>query len=216
MAVLTIRLWPDEVLRRKADQVEIVDDQVRRVLDDMAETMYRQNGIGLAAPQVGISRRIVTLDVPPDDILGDDGEGEGVGDAGGAAVGAAEGAVEGAVESPVEGIVPAASTKTAQPGSGLILAVNPRITAREGRLVITEGCLSFPGLEIDILRSERVTVEYMDESGAPRVLAAVGLLAVCFQHEIDHLDGTVFTDRVGLVRRRLALRDYERMRRSEA
>ena len=172
MAVLTIRLWPDEVLRRKADPVETVDDEVCRALNDMAETMYRQNGIGLAAPQVGISRRLITLDVPSEE------EGE--------------------------------------PGSGLILAVNPRITAREGKTVVTEGCLSFPGLEIDIQRSEFITVEYLDETGALQTKACGGLLAVCFQHEIDHLDGMVFTDRVGLVRRRLALRDYDKMRREEA
>jgi peptide deformylase len=172
MAVLTIRLWPDEVLRRKAEPVESVDVDVCRVLNDMAETMYRQNGIGLAAPQVGISRRLITLDVPSEE------EGE--------------------------------------PGSGLILAVNPRITARDGKTVVTEGCLSFPGLEIDITRADHVTVEYLDETGASHTRACEGLLAVCFQHEIDHLDGMVFTDRVGLVRRRLALRDYEKMRRDDA
>jgi len=183
MAVLTIRLWPDEVLRRKADPVETVDDEVCRVLNDMAETMYRQNGIGLAAPQVGISRRMITLDVPS----------------------------EGPEEDPPEHLSPAPP-----PGSGLLLVVNPRITEREGKLVVTEGCLSFPGLEIDIQRSERITVEYLDETGTPQTKVCDGLLAVCFQHEIDHLDGVVFTDRVGLVRRRLALRDYEKMRREEA
>jgi peptide deformylase len=176
--VLSIRLWPDEVLRRKAEPVESVDVEVCRVLNDMAETMYRQNGIGLAAPQVGISRRLITLDVPseepPDDAGAD------------------------------------------SPGSGLILAVNPRITARDGKTVVTEGCLSFPGLEIDITRSDRITVEYQDETGASHTRVCEGLLAVCFQHEIDHLDGMVFTDRVGLVRRRLALRDYEKMRRDDA
>lgn len=172
MAVLTIRLWPEEVLRRKADPVEAVDDEVRRLLNDMAETMYRQNGIGLAAPQVGVSRRVVTLDVP--------------------------------------------SEEEDTPGSGLILAVNPRITAREGKVVVTEGCLSFPGLEIDVQRADRITVEYLDETGSSQTRACEGLLAVCFQHEVDHLDGVVFTDRVGLVRRRLALRDYDKSRRADA
>ena len=169
MAVLTIRMWPDEVLRRKADPVKTIDDEVRKLLDDMAQTMYSQNGIGLAAPQIGVSRRIVTLDVPSEE----------------------------------EGL----------PGSGLILAVNPLISAREGRTVVTEGCLSFPGLEIDIQRAERITVEYLDQHGTPVSISCEGLLAVCFQHEVDHLDGVVFTDRVGLVRRRLALRDYDKSRR---
>ena len=167
MAVLKIRTWPDEVLKTKAEPVAAVDDGVRKLLSDMAETMYREAGIGLAAPQVGVSRRVIVLDVP--------GEEEG------------------------------------EPGSGLIYAVNPRIVSRGGKCKITEGCLSFPGLEIDVERAERVTVEWLDGDGNPRTRDCQDLLAICFQHEIDHLDGIVFTDRIGLVRRRLALRDFARM-----
>lgn len=171
MAVLPVRVWPDPVLTRKADPVDVVDAEVVRLLADMAETMYKSDGIGLAAPQVGVSRRVVTIDVPGH---------------------------EGA------------------PGSGLIYAVNPRVVAREGACTMTEGCLSFPGLEIDVKRAERVRVEYLDQHGQPQVVDADGVLAICFQHEIDHLDGIVFTERLGPVRRRLALRDYEKSRRAEA
>ncbi len=169
MAVMPVRVWPDPVLSRKAEFVDVVDDEVRRLLADMAETMYRSDGIGLAAPQVGVSRRLVTIDVP-----GYEGE----------------------------------------PGSGLIYAVNPRVVAREGTCMMTEGCLSFPGLEIDVKRADRVRVEYLDQHGAVQVVDAEGVLAVCFQHETDHLDGIVFTERLGPVRRRLALRDYDKLRRS--
>ena len=170
MAVLPVRVWPDPVLTRKAEPVDTVDEEVVRLLADMAETMYKADGIGLAAPQVGVSRRLVTIDVP-----GREGE----------------------------------------PGSGLIYAVNPRVVSREGTCMMTEGCLSFPGLEIDVKRAERVQVEFLDQHGQPRTLDADGVLAICFQHEIDHLDGIVFTERLGPVRRRLALRDFDKMRRVE-
>ncbi len=170
MAVLPVRVWPDPVLSRKAEPVDVIDDAVRTLLNDMAETMYKADGIGLAAPQVGVSRRLVVMDVP--------------GPEGGA-------------------------------GTGLIFAINPRVVAREGACTMTEGCLSFPGLEIDVKRAERVRVEYQDLDGQPQAVDADGVLAICFQHEIDHLDGIVFTERLGPVRRRLALRDYDKLRRAE-
>lgn len=97
-------------------------------------------------------------------------------------------------------------------GSGLLFLTNPRIVRREGEVTWNEGCLSFPGLEIDVNRAARVLVTYQDEHGRPREIQAGGLLAICLQHEIDHLDGIVFTDRLGPVRRRMALREYERLR----
>lgn len=171
MAVLTVRAFPDPVLKTRAAEVEVVDDEVRKVLADMAETMYRYNGIGLAAPQVGLSRRLIVLDVP-----GEDDE---------------------------------------HPGPGLLYCVNPRILSREGAVSMVEGCLSFPGLEIEVKRAGRVRVAFLDGQGVERTLDADGLLAICFQHEIDHLDGIVFTDRLGPVSRRFALRDYEKMRRAD-
>ncbi len=173
MALLTIRVWPDEVLKRKTDLVEVVDDDVRRLLGDMAETMYKENGIGLAAPQVGVSRRLCVIDVPADEEAG-------------------------------------------EAASGLLYLVNPRITARQGSVVMNEGCLSFPELQVDVKRAAKVRVEYVDGDGAPRVLDAEELLAVCIQHELDHLDGIVFTDRLGPVSRRLALRDFEKLRKAAA
>jgi peptide deformylase len=170
MALLTIRVFPDDVLKRKAEPVASVDDDVRRLLADMAETMYARHGIGLAAPQVGISRRVVVIDVPADE-------------------------------------------DEAAKGSGLLYLVNPAIATREGSTTTTEGCLSFPGLEIDVKRAARVRVTHLDDRGEARELAADGLLAICLQHELDHLDGIVFTDRLGPVSRRLALREFDKLRR---
>jgi len=169
MAVLPIRVFPDEVLRRKARPVDLVDEEVRNVLDDMAETMYGGAGIGLAGPQVGISRRLVVMDVPGDEESG-------------------------------------------TPGTGLIYLVNPAIVSREGAGSNTEGCLSFPGLEIDVKRAARVSFEYLDQHGVRQSRDAEGLFAVCVQHEIDHLDGVLFVDRLGPVSRRLAMREYDKLR----
>jgi len=169
MAILTIRYWPDPILKQKGEPVEVFDEALRRTLDDMAETMYANRGIGLAAQQVGLTKRMFVCDVPPE----------------------AEG----------------------EKGSGLLYVVNPRIVRRDGEVTWNEGCLSFPGLEIDVKRAERVLVRYQDADGCPHELDARGLLAVCFQHEGDHLDGVVFTDRLGPMSRRMALREYERLRR---
>jgi peptide deformylase len=169
MAVRTVRIFPDDVLKRRAEPVAAVDDEARRLLDDMAETMYHSNGIGLAAPQVGVSLRVLVVDVPADI---DDGT----------------------------------------HASGLVYVVNPRIIAREGSVTLSEGCLSFPELYVDVKRAERVRVAYLDRDGAGKVVDADGLLSVCLQHEIDHLDGILFTDRLGPVSRRLALREFDKLR----
>lgn len=164
MARLPITVYPHPVLTTPTREV-VVDDGIREILRDMAETMYVDNGIGLAAPQVGLSIRVAVVDVPADGDL---------------------------------------------PASGLLYLVNPKIVASSGSAVGPEGCLSFPGLDIDVKRATDVTVEYVDDLGQPQTLSAKGLLAICLQHEIDHLDGIVFVDRLDKVRRALALRDYER------
>lgn len=168
MAMLPIRTYPDPVLLKPGERVVSVDDDVRRLLADMAETMYASNGIGLAAPQVGVSLRVSTIDVPADD---EDGE----------------------------------------PGLGLIYLVNPEIIERDGASVHREGCLSFPELEVDVKRWARVKVRFLDDRGESRELDATGLLAVCIQHELDHLDGVTMVDRLGPVSRRLALREYQKL-----
>ena len=145
MALLPILRFPDPRLHLKAKPVERVDDTIRRLVDDMAETMYEASGIGLAAIQVNAHKRVVVIDVSEDK-------------------------------------------------SGLMTFINPVIVERRGEQTCEEGCLSVPGIYEKVTRAEEVTVEALDRDGKPFRLEADGLLAVCIQHEIDHLDGKVFVE----------------------
>lgn len=162
MAVREIRMLGDPVLRRKADPVEAVDDEVRRLIDDMLETMYDADGVGLAAPQVGDSRRIIVVDTREGDV---------------------------------------------EP-FGLI---NPEIIEMgEERERGEEGCLSIPGLRELVDRSTRVVVEGLDREGNPVRIEAEGLLARVLQHEVDHLDGVLFLDRISGLKRDMLLRRWKK------
>lgn len=146
MAVLEIHTAGDPVLKTVCAPAARVDKKIKRTLKDMADTLYAShNGIGLAAPQVGILKRLIVIDL--------------------------------------------------QDGTGLRELVNPVITNKEGSQIFTEGCLSVPNFEGDVERAEYVEVEYTDGRGQRQFLKADGLLAVCLQHEMDHLDGILFTDK---------------------
>ncbi|MGC3981597.1 MAG: peptide deformylase [Steroidobacteraceae bacterium] len=145
MALLTILEFPDPRLRTKAVPVTQVDDNLRRLIDDMIETMYAANGVGLAATQVNVHQRLVVIDVSE------------------------------------ERNAPRAF-------------INPQIVAREGVEVSEEGCLSVPGAYEQVERADRVTVKALDRDGKEFTLEADGLLAVCIQHELDHLEGKLFVD----------------------
>ncbi len=144
MALRQIRLFDDEILRKKSREVEVVDDRIRQILDDMAETMYSSDGAGLAAPQVGILKRLVVFDM----------------------------------------------------GEGIVKLVNPKIIKQEGTQEVVEGCLSIPNKVGKLNRPAEVTVEALDENGQKIILTGTENLAKCFCHEIDHLDGILFTDLV--------------------
>lgn len=145
MALRKIRLSNDEILRKKSKVVEKVDDRVRLILNDMADTMYNtENGGGLAAPQVGILKRLVVMDM----------------------------------------------------GQGLIKLVNPEIIYKEGEQKVVEGCLSIPDTWGKLKRPAKVIVKALDENGEEVTFTGTGDLAKCFCHEIDHLDGILFTDLV--------------------
>ena len=145
MALLPILRYPDPRLHTKVLPVTVIDDTVRQLVADMAETMYEAPGIGLAATQVNVHRRVVVIDVSED-------RGE------------------------------------------LLVFINPEIVERDGEQVCEEGCLSVPGIYEKVTRAEHVRVKAMNEKGEPFELEAHGLLAVCVQHEIDHLDGKVFVE----------------------
>jgi peptide deformylase len=145
MALRQIRLFEDEILRKKSKVVNVVDDKIRQILNDMADTMYNtENGGGLAAPQVGILKRLVVVDM----------------------------------------------------GQGLIKLVNPRIIKQEGKQEVIEGCLSNPNTWGKLIRPAKVTVQALNENGEEIILTGTGDLAKCYCHEIDHLEGILFTDLV--------------------
>ena len=143
MALLPILRYPDARLFKTAAPVAAIDDNICKLVADMAETMYEAPGIGLAATQVNVHQQVVVID---------------------------------------------ASEEKKQ----LLVLVNPKIIRQEGAQIGEEGCLSVPGIYEKVERAEQVTVEYLDLSGETKTLAAEGLLAVCIQHEIDHLHGKVF------------------------
>lgn len=145
MALLPILRFPDPRLRKVAAPVTNVDDSIRRLAADMAETMYEAPGIGLAATQVDVHKQLIVIDV--------------------------------------------SETK-----DQLLVLVNPELISGEGEQIGEEGCLSVPGIYDKVERAERVSVRFLDLQGRPQTLAAEGLLAVCIQHEMDHLQGKVFVD----------------------
>ena len=145
MALLPILRFPDPRLTKIAAKVVTVDDSIRKLAADMAETMYEAPGIGLAATQVDVHKRVVVIDVSEDK-------------------------------------------------SELRVLINPELVRCDGSAVGEEGCLSVPGIYEKVERAERVRVDYLDLQGQPQSLEAEGLLAVCIQHEIDHLNGKVFVD----------------------
>ncbi len=147
MAIRKIVKMPNDILRKKCRPVDVIDEKILTLLDDMAETMYENDGVGLAAPQVGILRRVVVVDIGEEDI-------------------------------------------------GLLELINPEIISKEGEQVGTEGCLSVSDVRGDVKRPEKVVVEAYDRNGDLMQYTAEGLLAVAFCHEIDHLDGIIFTDRL--------------------
>ncbi|MDQ3389535.1 MAG: peptide deformylase [Gemmatimonadota bacterium] len=162
MARLTIEILGSEVLRRRAKDVEAVDEDLRRLIDDMFETMYHAEGIGLAGPQVGVSRRVIVVDVNEEE-------------------------------------------------SKPFALVNPRLVesgpeAEKG----DEGCLSIPGLTATVERPEWVAVEGLDREGRAVRVEGGGILARCLQHELDHLDGVLFIDRISPLKRKMLLSKWKK------
>lgn len=143
MALREIRIDGDPILRKKSREVTEITDRIKLLLDDMVETMYHAEGVGLAAPQVGILRRIIVIDI----------------------------------------------------GEGPMKIINPEIIEEDGEVTGIEGCLSVPGKSGDVARPEKIKVKYLDVDGNEKTIDAEGPLARVFCHEIDHLDGILYTDK---------------------
>ena len=161
MAILNILHFPDPRLRHKAKPVVHVDDALRKLVDDMFETMYAAPGIGLAATQVNVAQRLVVIDV---------------------------------------------TAEKTQP----LCFVNPEIIDKSGEEEMEEGCLSVPGYFDVVRRAERVKVRALDRNGQPFEIDTDGLLAVCIQHEIDHLDGKLFVDYLSELKRQRLRKKIEK------
>lgn len=170
MTIRPIIIAPDRRLKIRSVPVDTVDDEIRRLLDDMLESMYADEGIGLAAIQIGVPKRLVVADVH----IGDE---------------------------------PPAPIKL----------VNPEIVCTSDEHELREeGCLSLPEYYADVERPAEAKIRYLDERGAPREIAAKGMLAACLQHEIDHLDGILFVDHISLIKRSIILRKLAKARRAQA
>jgi peptide deformylase len=170
MAKLPIIVAPDPRLKTKAKSVGRVDESIRTLMADMLETMYAAPGIGLAAPQVGVLKRVIVVDVSPK-------EGERV------------------------------PLKMADPEFTWISDEDAKVE---------EGCLSLPEHYSDVVRPAAVKVRYRDENDVVKEIAAEGLLAVCLQHEMDHLDGVLFVDHISALKRNIILRKLVKSKRLAA
>lgn len=146
MAIRIVREDGDEILRKKSRTVDVVDDKIREILNDMVDTMHKYNGVGLAAPQIGILKRLIVIDL--------------------------------------------------YDGKGPIKLVNPEIIKEKGSQEVEEGCLSFPNKFAKIIRPTEVTVKGLNENGKNIKISAKGLLAQALAHEVDHLDGILFVDKI--------------------
>lgn len=170
MALLSIIIAPDRRLKLKSARVERVDDEVRKLMDDMLETMHAAPGIGLAAPQVGVLKRVIVADLARPD------------------------------EEP-------------QP----YCMANPEvIRTSDETAVYEEGCLSLPEHYADVVRPVAARIRYLDRDNEIRELDAEDVLATCLQHEIDHLDGTLFVDHLSIVKRGMILRKLAKAKRSDS
>ncbi|MEZ4415382.1 MAG: peptide deformylase [Gemmatimonadota bacterium] len=170
MSIRPIRILGDPVLRESAALVESFDEALAELVEDMWETMYHADGIGLAAPQIGVSQRIFVIDVRRSD----------------------------------------------EDGPEPLALINPTVVDSSKKTEkAPEGCLSIPGMEDVVTRPIAVRVEALDLSGAPLVLEADGLFARALQHEIDHLDGVLFIDRLSPLKRRLLLERWKKAQADE-
>jgi peptide deformylase len=167
MTKLAILEYPDPRLRTRAEAVKEVDDAVRKLADDMLETMYAAKGVGLSATQVDVHLRVIVLDV---------------------------------------------SDTRNQP----IVLINPEILSAEGREQVEEGCLSVPGIYDKLKRATHIRVRAVGRDGQPCEFDAEGLLAVCVQHEMDHLEGKLFVDYLSELKRQLIRRRLEKERRQRS
>ncbi len=163
-----IVIYPNEILKTKAEEVKEFNEKIINLVNDMFETMYKRGGVGLAANQVGVLKQVVVIDL---------------------------------------------HSRTEKQGKEQIVLINPEIVAQEGEIVKEEGCLSLPGLYRKVKRAAYVKVKAQNLNGEDFEIEGEDLLARALQHEIDHLNGVVFIDRLSPLQKRLALEKYKKLKR---
>jgi peptide deformylase len=166
LSILTILEFPDERLRKKAVEVSSVNSAVKKLVDDMLETMYHAKGIGLAATQVNVQQRVIVIDV-------------------------------------------------SEEKNAPLCLINPVILTKDGSEESEEGCLSVPGFFDKVKRAERIKVKALDKQGQPFEIEADELLAVCIQHEMDHLEGKLFVDYISSLKRQRIKKKLEKIHKLE-
>lgn len=167
MSILTILEFPDERLRKKAEPVQVVDASIRKLTDDMLETMYESRGVGLAATQVNVHKRVIVIDV-------------------------------------------------SEEKNAPLYLINPEIVEKDGVEESEEGCLSVPGFFEKVKRAEHIRVRALNRDGKPFEIEAKDLLAVCVQHEMDHLEGKLFVDYLSPLKRQRIKTKLEKLHKMEA
>ncbi len=163
-----IVIYPADVLKTRAEEVKEFNEEIKKLVEDMFDTMYKRGGVGLAANQVGVLKRVVVIDL---------------------------------------------HSRTEKEGKEQIVLINPEIVTQEGEVVKEEGCLSLPGLYRKVKRAAYVKVKAQNLEGEEFEIEGEGLLARALQHEIDHLNGIVFIDRLSPLQKRLALEKYRKLKR---
>jgi peptide deformylase len=187
MALRPILIAPDPLLKRVSEPVSAVTDDVRRLMDDMLETMYAAPGIGLAAIQIGVAQRVIVIDIGKP--KADAGEAEAAGEEG--------------------------KDKKEEKEPDPKYFVNPEIVwASDDLVVCEEGCLSVPDLYEEVERPAQVRVRYLDYHGRQQEIDCEGMLAVCIQHEMDHLEGVLFIDHLSRLKREMMLKKLAKARKS--
>ena len=168
MAILEVLKYPDSRLREISKPVERFDAEIKKLAENLLETMYAENGIGLAAAQVGELKRMLVIDTSPRDTGGRYEKNEMTD-------------LENKIEQP-------------------LVIINPVIVKGDGKTTFNEGCLSVPSFYEEVERFQTIELKYQDVNGKPKTLHADGLLAICIQHEIDHLEGTLFIDHLSFIK----------------
>lgn len=176
MTLLKIKTAGDAILKKKASPVTAIDDKIRKLASDMAETMQTAGGLGIAAPQVGVSLRVIVIDFGYLDFekTGKD------------------------------------EKKHGEPEFRPVTIINPEILDKSGVSSISEGCLSVPGYRAPVERASHIKVRFTGIDGKERIIEAEGLTAIAFQHEIDHIDGILFIDRISTLKRGIAVKKVKK------